>query len=230
MGFVKFARVFRFIGLFLGLNVLAYGLILMFIDKIPGIEDTLAQSAQGTGYTLEELLQTWKAQGLVIAIAGGALLVFGIVCFIIYGANKDKLYETSSPSNYSKSDDNYDYNYDNGNSNASSSSNVVSNSSSKISSYKAKYYKSFSWIADKVISYYKNSSTMSYVITFKSSSKQEYLVDFVFYCTDSSFVNQEWTDELFKEICEILNNERADYGLAFSPGFEINVSTEVGRA
>lgn len=230
MGFVKFARVFRFIGLFLGLNVLAYGLILMFIDKIPGIEDALAQSAQGSGYTLEELLQTWKAQGLVIAIAGGVLLVFGIVCFIIYGAKKDMLYESSASSNYN-SNDNQDYDYDNSSSNNTApSNNLVSNPSDKISAYRAKYYKSFSWIAEKVISYYKNSSTMSYKITFKSSSKQEYLVDFEFYCTNPSMVNQGWTDELFKEICEILNNERADYGLAFSPGFEINVSTEVGRA
>ena len=38
MGFVKFARVFRFIGLFVGLVIIAYGALLYFIDVIYPLE------------------------------------------------------------------------------------------------------------------------------------------------------------------------------------------------
>ena len=102
MGFVKFARVFRFIGLFVGLNILLAGLLLMNIDKIPNIQEAAAQSAQGTGYTIEELFKLWAQEGLVMVIIGGVLMMFGIVCFIVFGVNKGKLESGhSSSSDYS---------------------------------------------------------------------------------------------------------------------------------
>ena len=102
MGFVKFARVFRFIGLFVGLNILLAGLLLMNIDKIPNIQESAAQSAQGTGYTIEELFKLWAQEGLVMVIIGGALMLFGVICFIVFGVNKGKLESGhSSSSDYS---------------------------------------------------------------------------------------------------------------------------------
>ena len=105
MGFVKFARVFRFIGLFLGLNILAAGLLLMALNN-EIFKKLLEETAAASGTTVEELVKGYYGQGIVIAIAGGALVVFGIICFIVYGANKHKL-DRSTSSSYSSSSKSY---------------------------------------------------------------------------------------------------------------------------
>lgn len=95
MGFVKFSRVFRFIGLFVGLLVVAYGTLLYFIDVIYPLEQ-IEELAAGQGYTIEALLAEYKKIALYTFIIGGPLIVFGIVCFIVFGVNKNKLYSRSS--------------------------------------------------------------------------------------------------------------------------------------
>ena len=124
MGFVKFARVFRFIGLFLGLNVLAIGLLLLAMNS-GFFKEALEQTAESNNMTVEELMRAYAGQAWLFTIAGAGLMVFGIICFIVYGANKYKL-EYYSSSSYSG---NYSSSYTSSSSN--SSSNYSSSSSSK---------------------------------------------------------------------------------------------------
>ena len=106
MGFIKFARVFRFIGLFLGLNILAIGLLLLAVNN--GVfKEALEQTAEANNMSIEELAQAYAGQAWLFTIVGAGLMVFGIVCFIVYGANKYKLDYDSSSSYSGSYSDNY---------------------------------------------------------------------------------------------------------------------------
>ena len=131
MGFVKFSRVFRFIGLFLGLNILVSGLALVFMDQIPGFKDQIIEAisaTEGGAETVEQMLAMYVMYGWGLTIVGGFLVVFGIICFIVFGVKKDDL-EASS---YSSSS--YNSNYVS----SSSYSYSSSNSSNRDKSYIAK--------------------------------------------------------------------------------------------
>ena len=133
MGFVKFARVFRFIGFFVGLSILAIGLLLIFAEQIVSPE-ILAQSASSNEMTVETLIQTWKTEGYGLAFVGGALMLFGIVCFIVFGVKKNDLYGYSESSSYS-SNTYSSYNYASEPSRTSFEKSISKKSSSASSSW-----------------------------------------------------------------------------------------------
>ena len=116
MGFVKFARVFRFIGLFLGLNVLAVGLLLLAMNN-GFFKEALEQTAESNNMTVEELMQAYAGQAWLFTIVGAGLMIFGIICFIVCGVHKSK----SSYAGTSSYSENYSSNYASSSSNNSSS-------------------------------------------------------------------------------------------------------------
>jgi len=139
MGFVKFARVFRFIGLFLGLNVLAIGLLLLAINN-GFFKEAIEQTAEANGMTVEELTQAYTGQAWLFTIAGAGLIIFGIICFIVFGVNKYKLdYEDSSSyssgysGNYSSSSSSRSSNYSNSSSSNSRNTSQTSSTPIKLS-------------------------------------------------------------------------------------------------
>ena len=199
MGFVKFARVFRFIGLFLGVNVLAYGLLLLNMDKFPSLQETIAQSAQGTGYTIEELIQTWKAQGLVIAIVGGVLMVFGIICFIIFGVNKWKLESSSSNSNYN----NYQSSYSPSSESKSAYINGSAINLSKWNKYLPVYEETARW-------WFSNSpDALNYKVEMVApkNSNNDYAVYFTFWYNDDLYTTDSNLEYIKEQIVERINSE-----------------------
>ena len=176
MGFVKFARVFRFIGLFLGLNVLAVGLLLLAMNN-GFFKEALEQTAESNNMTVEELMQAYAGQAWLFTIAGAGLMVFGIICFIVYGANKYKL-DYSSSSNYSS---NYNSSYSS--SGSSSSANYSgSRSASQTSSTPVKLSTTSSG------EFYGKGLIEGYTVTKK--------------CTDLIFFDGVFKDETAKTIKE----------------------------
>lgn len=125
MGFIKFSRVFRFLGLFLGLYIALNGVVIFFYAHTLMEETQLGELLleQIPGSTMEDLVKYTQLTGIIILFIGGAMVLLGIICFIVFGVNKYKYYSDSY--NSSKSSTRYV---------SSSSRNYSSSSSSYTSS------------------------------------------------------------------------------------------------
>ena len=217
MGFVKFSRVFRFIGLFVGLVVVAYGALLYFIDVIYPVEK-LEELAAGQGYTIEALLAEYKNIAIYTFVGGGALIVFGIICFIVFGVRRSELYSGSS----------YSSSYSQPSSSSSSSrtaSSTTTNSNSLIQYYDKEYRSFFEKVAEEAVENLRKQTSVTYRVKFENSSgKFKYKVWFLFYFKNTDYIIQSVTDRLHDDIVKIID-KRIENNSLFSPAFSIQIGT-----
>ena len=219
MGFVKFSRVFRFIGLFVGLVVVAYGALLYFIDVIYPLEQ-IEELAAGQGYTIEALLAEYKKIALYTFIIGGPLIVFGIICFIVFGVNKNKLYSRSS-SGYNSSPS-QTTSYRSSTSDSYENAPIIKSRSREFDAnyYRSKYIDEFETVAKWWFDQCPDCTDYRIDIVRPTGDNYDYKAVFTFVYIDEVYTSQDNVKYIYNEILDhikhILNTEGGWEGSRFT--------------